>query len=375
MLLYKLGYSFDIFTSAIFMKKLWFPFLLIFGLVSTSDAQRSPKYSNEFLSIGVGARALSMSNTQVSNVSDVTAGYWNPAGLLGISTTYEFSLMHAEYFAGIAKYDYAGFATKIDSSSSLGVSIIRFAIDDIPDTRFLYDANGAINYDNIRFFTAADYAFLISYARKLNVLGGIDIGGNFKVVHRVAGSFANAWGFGLDVGAKKTIGKWQLGLMVRDVTGTFNAWTHNTELVADVYTQTGNVIPDNSVEITLPKAIIGVSRYFAIKQKFGLLASADFISSFDGERNVLWKSKLISTEPSVGLEMDYKKTFYLRFGAGNIQEVQRFDKSTYKTFQPNFGIGVVIKQLSIDYALTDIGDQTSSPYSHVFSLKAHFDRK
>ena len=357
------------------MKKLCFSFLLMLLTLGSVHAQRSPKYSNEFLSIGVGARALSMSNTQVSNVSDVTSGYWNPSGLLGISNTYEFSLMHAEYFAGIAKYDYAGFATKIDSASSLGVSVIRFAIDDIPDTRFLYDANGAINYDNIRFFTAADYAFLVSYARRLKVLGGIDIGGNFKVIHRVAGSFANAWGFGLDIGAKKNINNWQLGLMVRDVTGTFNAWTHNTELVADVYTQTGNVIPNNSVEITLPKAIIGVSRYFEIKEKFGLLASADFVSSFDGERNVLWKSMLISTEPSIGIEMDYQKTFFIRLGAGNVQEVQRFDNSKYKTFQPNFGISVVINQVSIDYALTDIGDQTSSPYSHVFSLKAHFDRK
>ncbi len=357
------------------MKKFCFPFLLIFALAITTEAQRSPKYSNEFLSIGVGARALSMSNTQVSNVNDVTSGYWNPSGLLGISNDYEFSLMHAEYFAGIAKYDYAGFATKIDSTSSIGVSIIRFAIDDIPDTRFLYDANGSINYDNIRFFTAADYAFLISYARKLKLLGGIDVGGNFKVIHRVAGSFANAWGFGLDVGLKKSIRKWQLGLMVRDITGTFNAWTHNTELVADVYTQTGNVIPENSVEITLPKAIIGVSRYFLIKQKFGVLASADFINTFDGERNVLWKSKLISTEPSLGLEMDYMKTVFIRFGAGNVQEIKRFDQSTYKTFQPNFGIGVIIKQVSIDYALTDIGDQTASPYSHVFSLKAHLDKK
>jgi hypothetical protein len=283
--------------------------------------------------------------------------------------------MHAEYFAGIAKYDYAAFATIIDSSSSLGFSIIRFAIDDIPDTRFLYDANGAINYDNIRFFSAADYAFLFSYARKVNFLKGLKLGANFKVIHRIAGEFATAWGFGLDAGARLDLGKWQFGLMLKDITGTFNAWTHNTALVADVYAQTGNEIPSNSIEITLPKAIIGVSRHFVIKRKFGLLASIDLSTSFDGKRNTVLKSDFASIEPSAGLEMDYIKTVFVRFGAGNFQEVKNFDESTYRTFQPNFGIGVVIKSVTIDYALTDIGDQSASLYSHVFSLKASLDKK
>jgi hypothetical protein len=349
--------------------------LLVMICAWSVKAQRTPKYSNEFLNIGVGARALGMSNTQVSNVNDVTSGYWNPAGLLDIKAPYEFALMHAEYFAGIAKYDYAGFATTIDSTSSLGVSIIRFAIDDIPDTRFLYDANGAINYDNIRFFSAADYAFLLSYARKVDFLDGLKLGANFKVIHRIAGDFANAWGFGLDVGARLDIRKWQLGLMVRDVTGTFNAWTHNTELVSDVYTQTGNVIPENSVEVTLPKAILGVSRYFIIKQKFGILGAVDFTTSFDGKRNVLIKSDFASVDPSVGLEIDYLKIVFVRFGAGNVQEVKNFDETTYMTFQPNFGLGVKIKMVTIDYALTDIGDQSESLYSHVFSLKAALNKK
>src|ERR1700746_1106429 len=78
---------------------------------------QAPKYSNEFLNIGVGARALGMSNSYITSVNDVTAGYWNPAGLLGIGNQHQAALMHSEYFAGIAKYDYGAFATKLDSSS------------------------------------------------------------------------------------------------------------------------------------------------------------------------------------------------------------------------------------------------------------------
>ena len=36
-------------------------------------SQTSRKYSNEFLSIGVGARALGMSNAYVTSVNDVTS--------------------------------------------------------------------------------------------------------------------------------------------------------------------------------------------------------------------------------------------------------------------------------------------------------------
>ena len=50
---------------------------------STTFAQFR-KYSNEFLNIGAGARGLAMGSAQVASVQDGTAGYWNPAGLIGV---------------------------------------------------------------------------------------------------------------------------------------------------------------------------------------------------------------------------------------------------------------------------------------------------
>lgn len=342
---------------------------MTFGQVST------PKYSNEFLSIGVGARSLGMSNSVVSNVSDGTAAYWNPAGLLQIHDKYEVSLMHSEYYAGIANYDFLGFAMPIDTVSHLGFSMIRFGIDDIPDTRFLYDANGAINYDNIQFFSAADYAFIVSYARKLKKLGGIRIGGNFKVVHRNVGDFADAWGFGLDIGAQKTLKKWELGIMLRDITGTFNAWSHNTELVEDVYALTGNVIPVSSLEVTLPRAILGVARNFTFGSKIGLLTSVDLEMTFDGKRNVAIKSDFVSVSPLIGLELDYSKLAFLRLGAGRFQQVKDFNSSTKTSWQPTFGLGMKIKTLRIDYAMTDFSNSAEALYSHVFSISIGLNDK
>jgi hypothetical protein len=347
---------------------------MIIGSLSFINAQdKTPKYSNEFLNLGVGGRAMGMANSQVAITEDVTSSYWNPAGLTDIKEKYEVSLMHASYFAGIANYDYIGFATSIDSVSYIAGSIIRFAVDDIPDTRFLYDANGAINYDNLRFFTAADYAFLFSYARIIPKLNNLSLGGNVKVVHRKVGEFASAWGFGLDFGAKMKVKNWRFGVMFRDVFGTFNAWSHNSELVSDIYLQTGNIIPDNTVEVTLPKLIMGFAYQFRIKETVGILPSIDFDWTFDGRRNVPLNSDVLSINPHFGIEMDYKKLAFLRLGVDNFQRIKNFDGSESISYQPSFGLGVNIKVLTIDYAFIDIGDFSESLYSHVFSLKVSFN--
>lgn len=350
--------------------------LLVWCCISNGQAQsNTPKYSNEFLAIGVNARALGMASAFTAVVDDVTAGYWNPSALVNLEHKYDVSLMHAQYFAGIANYDYLGFATKIDSVSSIGLSVIRFGIDDIPDTRFLYDANGALNYNNIQFFSASDYAFLFSYARKMNWLGGLNIGGNAKIIYRHAGNFATAWGYGLDLSISKSIKQLRLAVMLKDATGTYNSWSHNTELLADIYTKTNNIIPENSIEVTLPRAVIGASYTFQIKKRFSLLVAMDFEATLDGKRNTLIKSSTVSIDPKFGLEIGYVSKFFVRFGAGQFQEIQNFDRSFSTVYQPNFGLGVRIKTFNIDYALTDIGDQAETPYSHVISLKFGFDDK
>jgi hypothetical protein len=338
-------------------------------------AQTAPRYSNEFLNIGVSARALAMGNAHSAIVQDVTAGYWNPAGLVNIKTRYEVSAMHAEQFGGIAKYDFASFATPVDSNSHIGISAIRFGIDDIPDTRFLYDANGNINYDNVRYFSAADYAFLVSYARKTTWLGGLNWGANAKIIYRNAGDFANAFGFGLDFGVQWRKNNWRVGVMLRDITTTFNSWTHNNALLYDVYVQTGNRISKNSTEITLPRAIIGVSRDFKVNEKIGILATIETITTTDGRRNVLLPTNAFSTDLAGGLEVDYKKIAFVRMGINNFQEIKNISGiGTVWRSQLNFGLGVVIKRFSIDYALTRnyTDRETGALYSNIFSLKLGF---
>lgn len=342
----------------------------LFSALAGYSQSSAPKYSNEFLNIGVGARALGMANVQVSLAQDVTSGYWNPAGLLGVKNRFEVAYMHAEWFSSIGKYDYLAFATPIDSQSVLGISAIRFGVDNIPDTRFLYDANGAINYGNIKYFSSSDYAFLISYARKSKLIPGLRLGGNFKIIYRNVGEFANAWGFGLDAAAQYQKDGWMLGALLRDGTSTFNAWTFNTASLKEVFALTDNRLPSSSTEITVPRLILGIGKYITVFKKFGVVPAIDFAMTFDGRRNTIIQSNFTSIDPMVGLEINYMKIVYLRAGVGNSQYIKRFDGSSYLQLQPSFGIGVKISRFAIDYALTNnVGTFAQGLYSNVFSLK------
>lgn len=344
-------------------------FLLGAALPFALHAQDAPKYSNEFLAIGVGARALGMGYAFTAPVKDITAGYWNPAGLIGIRSDLQVAAMHSEYFAGIAKYDYVGLGKAIDSSSAISFSVIRFGVDNIPNTTELIDNNGNVDYDRITTFTAADHAFLISYARKLKI-PGLRLGASAKVIYRKVGPFARAWGFGLDAGAQYLRGKWRLSAMARDVTSTFNAWTYTLdERTTDVFERTGNELPQNGLEITLPRLVLGAARDFKVGRKINVIVSVDLENTFDGRRNTLLASDLWSADPRAGFELGYAGVVFLRGGINNLQYVEQITGGRTLDFQPNAGVGLKLKSVMIDYALTNIGSTGVALYSNVFSLR------
>jgi hypothetical protein len=93
--------------------------------------------------------------------------------------------MHAEYFAGIGKYDYASVAIPVaNNKRTIAITGLRFAVDDIMNTLFLVEPDGSINYNNIQAFSSADYAFLLSFAQNLkrSAHKSIDFGLNAKIV-------------------------------------------------------------------------------------------------------------------------------------------------------------------------------------------------
>ncbi len=333
------------------------------------------KYSNEFLSIGVDARAFGMGNAVVANQSDVNSVYWNPAGLVNVYDK-QFAAMHAEYFEGIAMYDYLAAAFPLRNNSTIGFSVYRFGVDDILNTTELIDNQGNIDYDRISTFSTSDYAGVISYAGSFFGDPRFSLGVNAKLIYRHVGKFAKGFGFGFDVGIRyETDDDFYFGVMGRDLTTTFNVWSVNEDELQqlEVEGEVLNSAPEESLELTLPKLKAGVGKKFEIGENFTALSEIDLEFRF-GERPDLISTTALSFSPSMGVEFGYQDIVFLRGGLNNMQYETDFERRRKLTIQPNIGVGVRFNGFSIDYALTDIGDSSIALYSNVFSVKFDMDQ-
>ena len=340
------------------------------ALPAAAQSKKAPKYSNEFTKIGVGARALGMGKAQASLADNATAGYWNPAGLVNQAHKYDGVLMHSELFSGVVKNDYAAFSMPLDEKSAVGISVLRLGIDNIADTRGLINEYGYVDYGKIKYFSVADYALLLSYARKIAGVEGLSVGANGKVIYRNVGSFANAYGFGIDAGVQYNRKGWNLGLMARDVTTTFNAWSINAaEYQKDLTYQTEDAVPKNSTEITLPQFVLGAGRRFQLPKEFSAMLAVDLEASTDGQRNTLISTRGISVDPRAGLELGYKNLVFLRGGAGNYQQISSVvDKKLEWKGQYSMGAGVAVSGLRIDLALSRLAVEKLGSASQTNSL-------
>jgi hypothetical protein len=364
----------------------WFIYL-IFIVIGTlphlSAYCQFAAYSNEFLNIGAGARGLGMASAQVASVNDATAGYWNPAALANIKGDPQLSLMHAEYYAGVGKYDFAALALPLkDNKRVLGLTLLRFAVDDIPNTIFLVQSDGTVNFSNITTFSSADYAFIFSLAQQSKVWGDkqINFGVNAKIIHRTAGDFAQAWGFGFDAAAQIEGKRWKLGIVAKDVTTTFNAWSFSLPTaVREVFYETGNETPSKSIELTAPQLLIGGSYNFRLGRKLNLLAEGDLDVTFDGKRNEVISSKPVSIDPRLGLELSFKDVFFVRGGVNNFQQVlddrDTLNRKKIWIYQPSVGAGFKVGDVQIDYAFVNLANQSYPLYTHVFSLRVDLRKK
>lgn len=344
---------------------------LIAALLTASalaSAQTVRKYSNEFMNIGVDAAALGMSNAVVASTSDVNAGYWNPAGLVHLED-HQATFMHASYFANIAQYDYIAYAKPIDDRSAWGISLIRFGVDDILNTTQLIDSEGNIDYNRISLFSTADYGVTFSYARKLKVPGW-QYGVNAKVIRRIIGKFANSWGFGVDVGIQFERNDWKFGVMLRDITTTYNIWA----IDEDEFAKISGAIPDQnqelpeSTEITLPKAQVGLSKRFDFHNDMSLQPALNLNMRFEQTNDII-STSAVSIDPALGFEFGYTDLVFVRAGVGNFQNIQQIDGTDRVGFQPNVGVGFRYRGIQVDYALTDLGDQSAALYSNIFSVR------
>lgn len=297
------------------------------GVVGTTMAGGIAKYAGEFLSLGVGGRALGMGGAFVALANDVTAGYWNPAGLAHINYP-QMALMHDERYGSLVNYDYGAVALPVGPSTSWALSVVRLGVDDIPDTRKAgIDANGNYTEDptqftridpsRVTYFNAADWAFYLTYAKKQSE--DFSYGANLKIIRRELGD-ASATGIGLDIGIRYSLTeKIVLGANLQDVTTTFLAWNTGTN------------------ELISPTMKIG-SAYF-IEAFGGRFAPAvDFDIRFENRKSAsTFALGPVSFDAHVGTEFLFKDAVAFRIGYNDVKQV-------------SFGAGLRLPKLNIDYS-------------------------
>jgi hypothetical protein len=303
------------------------------------------KYAGEFISTGVGARALAMGGAFVALANDVTAGYWNPAGLSRINYP-EFILMHDSEFGSLVNHDYGAVAIPVGTSTSLGLSIIRVGVDDIADTRNAgVDANGNLTYDptqftrvdpgRVTYFNAADWALYFTYSHRQNET--FSYGANVKLIRRDLAEYS-AMGIGFDIGFLYCpFENLSFGANLQDITTTLVAWnTGRNDLIS-------------------PTVKIG-SAYFIDLLGGRIAPATDFDIRFENRRSAS-EAHIgpVSFDFHGGLEYAFRNLIALRAGYSDVKQL-------------TLGAGVHLPKLNIDYSFARFAGAEQLDNTHRISI-------
>jgi len=273
-----------------------FVMLAVLVVAPYSGSQAANKYAGEFLTHGVGARALGMGSAFVAVSDDVTSGYWNPAGVSDVEGR-GVQLMHAETFGDVVNYDTGAYVHPLDDDSGIAVTVVRLAVDDIPFTDFEQDED-RIYYDAARITWESDSetAMLVSYGRRVS--DRLSLGGNLKLITKSIANYT-CYGAGFDLGVKFDVGEsTTLGANLQDVTTTFLSWdTKERELI-------------------MPTAKVGVAHRFDLPSMGGVLTlAADADVRFENRALAdEYHAGAVSADTHYGVEFVYRHRVGVRGG-------------------------------------------------------------
>lgn len=121
--------------------------------------QRAGISTAQFLKIGVGGRATAMGDAFVAVANDVSALYWNPAGLTQFSDN-QVIFSHNQWVVDI-NHDFVGAVYHLDDANSFGVSLTGLTMDEMKVTTE-YAPFGTGEY-----FGFSDVGISVSYSRKM----------------------------------------------------------------------------------------------------------------------------------------------------------------------------------------------------------------
>lgn len=159
----------------------------VFGQASptSSTITKVATSSAQFLKLGVGSRAISLGGSFVATASDLSALYWNPAGLSSLTGS-AVQLSYTQYLADV-NYSYFAFGTSFGSYGTMGFSLIMLDSGNM-DVRTIANPSGTGEE-----FKAQDFSAQVSYGKSLTDRFSIGVSAKYirqAIWHSSATAFA-----------------------------------------------------------------------------------------------------------------------------------------------------------------------------------------
>lgn len=294
--------------------------------------QRAGISTAQFLKIGVGGRASAMGDAFVAVANDVSALYWNPAGLSQFSEN-QIIFSHNQWVVDI-NHDFLGAVYHLDNDNSFGIAFTALTMDKMKvTTEFAPFGTG-------EYFGFNDIALALSYSRKMTEQ--FSFGGTIRYI-------------------EETLDKLKMRGMMIDL-GTFY-WTGlgSTRFAVSISNFGNDLAPDGEVVLVgyrtesewqsfSPPTIFRIGFAFEpIEDKVNkLTTSVQLNHPNDNSENFV-----------VGAEYSYDNMFYLRTGYKFNVDEQNY------SFGAGFSLPVSIAKVSFDYAFSNF---TRLGSAHRFSL-------
>jgi hypothetical protein len=309
-------------------------FFLSLLLTTPTRAQLLPSFGGsrtgttgfQFLKIAPDARSVGVGESIIANTNDVSALFWNPAGITKVDTQkLHLQFSQTLYYADV-NLSFAGAVVPVSKQTFLGVSFETLTTGEMPvTTEFQPFGTGQT-------FVANNLAVGLSLARILTENFSFGVTGkyvreSYAEVH--AGTAVFDFGFQYEVGKANT----------RFAVGVSN-FGFNTEPsgAVEVFSTEGTDTVENFESIAVPAV-------FRIGIAWDALKKTDHLLSLAGQLNHPTDN---NETYGMGAEYAWKNLLYARTG---------YEFGLDETGMPNFGFGLRFKRnfglLQLDYGFQD----------------------
>ncbi|MFZ1279899.1 MAG: PorV/PorQ family protein, partial [Ignavibacteriaceae bacterium] len=294
--------------------------------------QRAGISTAQFLKIGVGGRATAMGDAFVAIANDVSALYWNPAGLSQFSEN-QVMFSHNQWVVDI-NHDFVGAVYHLDDANTFGVSLTSLSMDEMKVTTE-YAPFGTGEY-----FGFSDFGLAVSYSRKMTEQ--FSFGGTVRYIEETL-DVLKMRGVMIDLGTYYWTGLGSTRFAVA-VTNFGNDLAPDGEVVL-----VGNRTKSNWQSFSPPTMFrIGFALEPYEDEEHKFTTSIQLNHPNDNSENL-----------SLGLEYVWNKMFFARGGYKVNVEEQNY------SFGAGVNVPISIANVSVDYAFANF---TRLGSAHRFSI-------